>query len=338
MPATHAHFALHLAWSLTPSDLLALLPLLALGALVYALVLLGWLTFKLAKPPRRTFAVALAQGRPADPSQLPQARPFREFTFAFAGLQLHAWDVPGDDPSGPICVLTHGFGDSRLGGLSRVPALVPCCSRIVLWDMPGHGESPGSCAQGTHEVSALLALLGTLPEERKLVLFGWSLGAGVSIACGASWRQTPQGHRLAGIIAESPYRFARTPASNVLRSMGMPGGVWLRAALGLIALSPPKPPKPFAMRDEVFDRARFAASLRGVPLLVLHGSDDHVSPIADGRAIAEAAGGTLIELPGGGHFGLWTEGVHTERCTRAVQELLRGITGETPVPPVAGGL
>jgi pimeloyl-ACP methyl ester carboxylesterase len=330
-----------LAWSLSAGDVLALLPLLALGAGVYALVLLGWLTHKLAKPPRRTFAVALAQGRPADPSQLPEALAFREFSFACDGLSLSAWEVTGKAPGGPTCVLTHGFGDSKLGGLSRVPALAACCSRLVLWDMPGHGESPGSCAQGTSEVLALRALLAALPRdaqgERGVVLYGWSMGAGVSIACaglllreakaGQAHMGEPHPPRVRGIIAESPYRLARTPAENVLRVSGLPRGMWLRAALGLIGASH-RVPRELSLKDEAFDRAAWATRLQGVPLLVLHGSDDHVSPIEDGRAISQAAQGELHELAGGGHFGLWTDSTSAASCALAAQQFVRRVSSD----------
>ena len=102
----------------------------------------------LTRPTRRTYASALARGRAGDPSELeghPQGRwEWRAWTFASRGLEFPAWEIQGLDEAGPTVVLTHGWGDSRIGGLGRVPWLARVASRVVLWDMAGHGEAPGT--------------------------------------------------------------------------------------------------------------------------------------------------------------------------------------------------
>lgn len=319
-----------LALSFSATDWLALLPLLALGGLVYVLAVVGFLLHRLTHPTRRTFGVALAQGRPADPSQLAPSRAFTSFEFSHEGKKLIAWDVPGDAAQGPICVLTHGFGDSKLGGLSRVHALLPSCSRAVMWDMQGHGESEGTSTQGTHEVHALLTLIRMLPTDREIVLYGWSMGAGVSLVaavllqeerakCEQASDVKAVSPRIKGLVLESPYRFAATPARNVLQTVGFPTGVLLSIALALI------PARTrvggLSLKPAAFDRGAWAARLgKQVPVLVLHGAADHVSPIADGEAIAHACGGKLVTLAEGGHFGLWTDDRWRQTCERVVDE------------------
>ena len=38
------------------------------------------------------------------------------------------------------------------------------------------------------------------------------------------------------------------------------------------------------------------------PVLVVHGDKDRISPLRSGRALAEATGGALVVVEGGGHI------------------------------------
>jgi pimeloyl-ACP methyl ester carboxylesterase len=240
------------------------------------------------------------------------------------------WEIEGDDPAGPVVILTHGWADSRIGGLARANAVAAVASRLILWDLAGHGESPGVSHLGTAEITDLGALVDLLRSPGRqqsgnspIVLYGWSLGAGVSIVVAA--RSTAH---IAAVVAESPYRLPETPALNVLRARSLPHRLTLAPALWLVGaltgvgpgFRPPSAPSP---RTSVFDRAVHAARLT-CPLLVLHGTDDEVCPIEDGRAIAAAAPkATLGEIPGARHNDLWTEPQHAERAAAAVQSFVR---------------
>ncbi len=50
------------------------------------------------------------------------------------------------------------------------------------------------------------------------------------------------------------------------------------------------------------DELRELCALVQAPVLVVHGSEDRVSPTRRGRALAEATGGTLVSLAGSGHL------------------------------------
>jgi pimeloyl-ACP methyl ester carboxylesterase len=243
---------------------------------------------------------------------------FAEWTVTHRGATLPVWDITGDDPTGPVLVFSHGWGDSRIGALSRVQALAPHASRLIAWDMPGHGDASGMCTLGTHEVDALLALLRQLASSRaneeapRVVLFGWSLGAGVSIAAAAKVAVAggagPQGVRVVGVIAESPYRDAATPARNVLEMQRLPQRSNLAAALWCIGVDAGVGGS-LVRRAAAFDRAVHAAALReqGVPVLIIQGEADPISPLGDASEIASAANATLHVVAGAGHFGLWTD-------------------------------
>lgn len=285
--------------------------LLAVGGVVYLAILIAMTAWMLTHPPRRTYAWAVSRGRAGDPGEMEQARGYESWTFEFRGLSLPVWEIAGERPDGPAIVLTTGWGDSRIGSLLRVPALVRHASRLILWEMPGHGEAPGHCTLGTREVEALRGLVDRVAQGRKVVLYGWSLGAGASIAAAAG------DERVAAVIAEAPYRLPRTPAKRVLANVRLPHVMNLQPALWMLGTAFGVGP-----RFRGFDRAAHAARL-SCPLLVLHGTEDGVCPVEDGRAIAAAAAkGRFVAIEGGGHNNLWVEDEFKEQMKRAIDGFL----------------
>lgn len=295
------------------SDAIGLAALLAVGLLItllWATVATAWF---LTHPPRRTYASMLRRNRPGDPSELDPPRAFDAFSLMLAGTRVEAWSIPGDAQQGPIAIVTHGWGDGKVGALTRLEALTPTCSRIIAWDLPGHGDSGGRCTLGLEEPEILVSLAQEVAPGSPVLLFGWSLGGGVSIVAARSLEG------IVGVVVEAPYRLARTPAHNVLWLRRLPR-VQLGAALSLIALCSRRS---FAR----FDRAEHARGLGGVPLVVLHGTRDEVCPIEDGTAIADAGGGRLLAIEGGTHNDLWSE--KRVRTLPSVMEAIRGIVERT---------
>ncbi len=291
-------------------------------AIAMAITLTVW---RLTHPPRRTYASAVARGRPGDPSELPTPRAFQSWTLQSRGNSIPIWDLPGDAPTGPIVIMLHGWGDSKLGSLSRLSAFLPLASRVLAIDLPGHGEASGCSRLGIDEHLDVLSLIDHLKAETPgtgIVLFGWSLGAGIAIAAAAT--HLPH---VRGVIAEAPYIHPATPAARVLMSRNLPAGAILQAALAIIGwISSP------GWRG--FDRARLAASLR-VPLLVIHGEADEISPIQDGRTIAQAAlFGSLATIPTAGHLGLWSgDGAESARRSLATWWQASALDRLPPAPP-----
>lgn len=301
--------------SLNLPDLLALLGV----SLVLAwTVLCAWTVVSIVRPPRRTYTWALARNRPGDPSELaPQSRTFTAWTFESDGLQLPAWDLPGDDPAGPVAILSHGWGDSRIGALSRIPWLLPICSRIIAWDMRGHGEAPGRCTLGHRESHDLRRLCEQASPSHPVVLIGWSLGAGVSIDAA---RSIPG---VAAVVAEAPYRHIDTPTRHMLEALGMPWRSNLLPALSLIGWWVGAGAR--WQQPEPFDRAAKARGL-ACPLLVIHGDQDGISPARDGQEIAAAARqGHYASIVGGGHHGLWTQEATAIQCSQQVAAFIEQV-------------
>ena len=131
--------------------------------------------------------------------------------------------------------------------------------------------------------------------------------------------------RPIGVIAESPYRLPATPARNVLAVRGLP----YRAVL---------PPAMWALNvlfggglaSRQFDRAGWAQRT-ACPLLVLHGVEDEVCPVQDGRDVAAAVPrGQMVEIAGGHHNDLWTDPALAARCAEAMRAFVRGLVQDPP--------
>lgn len=308
-----------------------ILLLVGLAALWLAVVLIT--VRMLTRPPRRTYASALARGKPGDPGELPTPRAFSSWSLTVPGGELPVWDIPGDAPgsgSGRVIVaMVHGWGDSKIGALSRLGAVLPVCARVVAVDLPGHGEAGPRprFTLGVREPEVCAALVRELRRqepEAAIVLHGWSLGAGAAVAA-AGREDVP----VAGVIAESLYRVPPTPARGVLTMYGLPHRATLRPALLLLALRLGQGAGE-GLSWTRFDRAARARDLRarGVRLLVLHGSADEICPPEDGRAVAEAGGGELIVLDRKGHTDLWSGTTTPEAVVRSyLESLARGPVG-----------
>ncbi|MCA9273598.1 MAG: alpha/beta hydrolase [Phycisphaerales bacterium] len=295
--------------------------LLAIGLAI--LWLLGVITtaWRLTHPNRRTYAFMLRRGLPGDPSELPgEPRAFTQWTLTSRGRELPVWDIVGDAADGPVIILTHGWGNSRYDALLRLAPFLPRASRVVAWDQPGHGDAPGTCDLGVGETQDLAALIERIDAER-IVLFGWSLGAGVSIAAAS------KSERVIAVLAQAPYRLAYTPAKGVLSEAAMPWRATLWPAMMLIGLVRGRK-LTWAGQWPGFDRAAYAAKL-AAPLLVIHGEQDRVCPLEDGRSIAEAApDGRLVVLPGAPHNGLWANPETKAALEREIGAFLDGVLSE----------
>jgi pimeloyl-ACP methyl ester carboxylesterase len=273
----------------------------------------------LIRPPRRTYASAVARGRPGDPGEISPADggplEFREWEFQSRGVTLKVWDVRGECDNGPCFVMTHGWGDSKVGALSRIAALRSVGSRFIAWDLRGHGESGGSSTLGAIEHDDLMQLITQIRTESPLVLMGWSMGAGISMEVAA---RHPIG--VHAVVSEAPYRLAVTPARNMLKGMGLPAGLNLSTALCIIGMCSKR--SFFGGDPQPFDRCFWSGALT-CPLLVLHGDCDEISPIEDGRDIAGAAKrGTFVTMEGIGHDGMWTNSTSREIGLRSVRDML----------------
>lgn len=191
------------------------------------------------------------------------------------GLRLGAWFVPAQGPRRDVTVLVANgnAGDrslrARLAAALRAQGL-----DVLLFDYRGFGGNPGRpTEQGL--LADARAARHHLVEERgvapgRLLYLGESLGAGV----------------VARLATEAP------AAGMVLRSPFVD-----LAAVGEVAY-------PFLpVRLLLADRYPVADLVRGsaVPVVVVLGEPDRTIPPAQSRAVAAAAGGRVVAVPGADH-------------------------------------
>ncbi len=305
---------------------MGLFTLLAIGLILAWFAGVTHVILALTHPPKRGYAWALARNLPSDPSELDVPLPFESWRLRWRGLELPVWDIRGGDADGHTVIMTHGWGESRVMSLSRISAVAPMAARIIAWDLPGHGDARGRCSLGTHEVDALLALIEHVGGE-PVVLMGWSLGAGVSIAAAAR-----RPGAISHLIAEAPYRLAPTPARNVMRLMHMPHRSTLMPAMWWLGLRFMRSPTWRGRDGEPgFDRQQHAQRL-ACPLLVLHGEMDEVCPVQDGRDIAAVAkNGQFALIEGGAHQSLWDDAGSRTACVKHVARFLGASRGAPPI-------
>lgn len=297
--------------------LLGLLQLLTIGALGFWIILILYTAWSLLHPPARTYAWALHRNQPGDPSELDHPLTYEPITLKSNNQTLHAWKIKALNQSGPRLVLIHGWGSSSIGALPRIPHLANLASEIITLDLPGHGESTGTSQMGTTEHNDLHNLLSSLDDPKPTIIYGWSMGAGIALRFA---RDFSDQHNIKAVIAESPYINAITPARNVIHLRGLPTKLNLKPAITLIGIL-----KRVGPYWKGFPRDQIAANLN-FPLLIIHGSEDPVSPLADAKAVAAATpNATLLEIKEAGHNNIWTTPDFTEQANQAIQNFISTI-------------
>ncbi len=299
------------------SGSMGLILLIAIAVALLWLLGAAGLVYALGHPKRKTFAVALGKGDPTDPADL--GLEAQEVTFTLSGgKRSPGWVIQGEAAANEdalTVVIVHGFGDSRYGAMRRAPLVGPTVKRVVVFDLPGQGESESKRAYGgLREPDDVLAVLGQLEKQdaERIVLLGVSMGAGIAIAAAAKAGGDIR-DGIVGVIAEGPYRHWDEPLHNVFRKHRYPRWPIIPLAGEWLALT--------AKGFTEFDRAEHAAKL-GCPLLVVHGSEDGLCPITSAKQIAEAApAGEFIEIEGGGHDDLPCE--HEQAYKDAVGDFLK---------------
>lgn len=284
--------------------------ILLVGLALYFVLLVLYTIWGLSHPPRQTYASAVSKGIPGDPSELDKPLDYKEHTIDGSKAKLAVWDITGAKPDGPTVIMTHGWGSSRIAGLKRIQAFTNHASRMILWDLPGHGDSQGNTNLGASEHNDLESIIQWTDPKHQLVLVGWSMGAGVSLAYA---NQASKADSLAGIICEAPYIDPLTPARNVIRLRGVPFRFNLPPTMWILGMLFGVGPKWTG-----FARDEHAKAIKE-PILILHGSNDPVCPIAHGQQIKECAHNAQLGIiDAGGHNNLWTDEVFQSQMVEQV--------------------
>lgn len=270
-------------------DLSGIAVLLAQAAVILIAVVCWRMYRMLTRPPRRTAGHALAEGYPIDPSGLAMA--YTDITLKDSQARPHpAWRVEGQQEDGPIAIVIHGWADSRYQSQAWLGPLVAVSRAVVLFDLPGHGDSPaGPCTWGPSEIDWTCAVVEQVRRRepgQRVMLLGYSMGGLIAIAAGSRCA-------VDGVVADSVFDDPFTTICRSLRRrrlprrpMTTPVFAWMKWRLPMLRTL----------------RAAEEAAKLTCPLLVLHAELDHLVTADESRAIAEAAPrGQWVSWPGAGH-------------------------------------
>ncbi|MFW6050975.1 MAG: alpha/beta fold hydrolase [Myxococcota bacterium] len=256
------------------------------------------------------------------------------------GLRI-AYD---DSGSGEPIVLVHGLGSSRRRWADLAGRLRDAGHRVVTYDLRGFGESePARTAYGVDDLVKDLSAVVRACDLPAFHLVGHSLGGMVAqrFALGRpdrlrsltlvsttshnGRRASAFGRAMAevcerGFDAALRDREVRTRLEGLL-AQAFPGG---SPPLDLFrrGLERPHPAQALAWRATVGFSTKDRLRELGMPVLVMHGTDDRVIPVIMGQLIHQAIGGSRLHLiEGAGHH------PHRERPQVVRDHLLAFFTG-----------
>lgn len=243
--------------------------LLVFLGVLYVLWLLAACTFERSILFPRQYARTMPSGHGIDPS-------VERGWLATDEGDVEVWYIPGrgvsaESPGGAV-MFFHGNGET----IDFLPdSLAPYRALnfgVMLVEYRGYGRSAGTPSQSKLTADAVAAydllIARAEVDPRRVILHGRSIGA--AVAC-----QVAAEREAAALILQSPFSSFRSMAQRY----AVPG---------------------FLVSDP-FDSASVLEEYDG-PSLIMHGSDDTMIPIAQGRALAECSTQcTFVAFDDAGH-------------------------------------
>lgn len=253
-------------------------------------------------------------------------------------LAVYVHTPEGTGPATPTLVLAHGWALSHHSWSPVIEALAGDPVRIVTWDQRGHGGSPTrfirkeidkvSVDQLGADLAAVIAAFA--PASSPLVLAGHSMG-GMTVMSYAAQFPSEVRARVRGVLLVSTAAHAvpmgrRRGEVRLMRFLarGLPvrGGRAIRPrsqraflfgevadpghvsqTLRQVARTPLTTVGAFYGAISRLDVRTAFAALERIPVTVLVGGRDRLTPARLSQAIAEALPqATLTEVPGAGHM------------------------------------
>jgi pimeloyl-ACP methyl ester carboxylesterase len=244
----------------------------------------------------QVFLTPKRRSRPADENRvLEEAYPFK-LPSKHGDLAAWGW---GDD-GGPRVLLVHGWEGrgAQLGPL--VGPLTEVGFRVVAFDAPAHGDSPGQHSSLVHFADAVEAAAHALGPLYGVVAH--SMGGPATL-----WASRSRSI-AARLVLVAPPLDIRDFTRSLSRTLGLPEEVRERIHVRLEAR--------FGVGADALRSDRLAGKVRG-PALVLHDENDREVPIACGEAIARALpGSTMVRTQGLGHQRILRDPQAIETITR----------------------
>ncbi len=236
--------------------------------------------------------------RPPRPLPAALAAVAQDVTIPAAAIPLKAWLVPAAGGSSGIVAFIHGWGGDAVGMAPMALRVAERGFDALLVDLPGHGRTGGveryDAGMMVRDIASVRDWIdATAGAEAKVALVGYSFGGlGGYVAAGrdSRWR---------ALVTIAAPMGAMAAARLYLAGMGMPARMLddslRRSFVRMLGTDP-----------HDFDVEGASATIR-IPVLVVHGDDDEVVPVAHAEQIAAAmppGTATLLRIPGTGHNGV----------------------------------
>src|SRR5690606_11778893 len=93
-------------------------------------------------------------------------------------LRIASWWLPHPNGSSRTCIIVHGYGDAKVGGIAWAPSWRDLGYNVLAIDLRGHGESGGTVTTAgyneRHDLSQVIDQLRTVRPgaTQQIVLFG----------------------------------------------------------------------------------------------------------------------------------------------------------------------
>ncbi len=244
----------------------------------------------------RLFTTPLYRAKHKQTDELLEAVQRFSVPFKDGQLQGYAWGEEGK----PTVLLVHGWESRGTALRSLVPSLLAQGYRIVTFDGPAHGDSPGKQTDLHDFGEGVKAVWGHVGHVKHLVAHSFGCPATV-------------------------FMLARNPHLALDKMVFASGNSSLTYALGQLkeAIDVPKNimervktlvEKKFSMTIEEMDIAKSADKVNVKNLLVIHDKEDDVVAFERAEEIAASwPNATLIATEGFGHFRLLKSPIVIER-------------------------
>jgi uncharacterized protein len=270
--------------------------------------------------------------------------PFEESVVRSPGGDLPAWFIPARGGArGPGVLLVHGWDSARDRMLANVQFLNAAGFHCLTFDVRGNGANPAetlpvSGGEFGADAVAGFATLAARPEVSVGAILGHSMGAiGAVLAAAAD-------PRVAALVASSTPSDPRRLTSETFKLAGLRLPTPIAAPLSWLTTWEFIRQRGHRVRD--ISAIGAIAAYRG-PILLIHGEDDRVIPVAHAERLWAAAvaarGGDathveLVLIPGGGHTWLYENERYRRRIAAFLARSLGGPLDPATAADIAGGL
>lgn len=213
------------------------------------------------------------------------------------------------DKDVPLIVFFNGNTMTVYGAEALYQRMARMGAEVVVYDYRGYGFSEGTADVDAFRGDALAIYDKVLREYpgRRVVVYGYSLGTAMAAHVAAE-------RKVGGLVLAAAFASAQEELPLFARRMGLP-------AEEIAALTPDDGAK--VAFDEVGMVREAGRRNAGAPLLMLHGRDDTLVPLEQGREVFQASPvkqKKFVEIPGADH----RETVFAEGAFRALGAFLAG--------------